>query len=39
MTQINFTLGHDEIQELIENSGANDLAKIMLTTIFNQLME
>lgn len=39
MTQINFTLGQDEIQELISNSGANDLAKMMLTKIFNQLME
>lgn len=39
MTQIDFTLGQDEIQELFSNSGANDLAKMMLTTIFNQLME
>lgn len=39
MTQINFTLDQIQIQELIENSGANDLAKQMLTTIFNQLME
>lgn len=39
MTQINFTLDQNQIQELIENSDANDLAKQMLTTIFNQLME
>ena len=39
MTQINFTLSTEEIQALIKNSGANDLSKIMLTTIFNQLME
>lgn len=39
MTQINFTLELEQVQELIEKSGANDLAKQMLTTIFNQLME
>ena len=39
MTQFNFTLDLEEIQALINNSGANDLAKQMLTTIFNQLME
>ena len=39
MTQINFTLDTNQIQELIENSGANDLAKQMLTVLFNQLME
>lgn len=39
MTQINFTLELEQVQELIEKSGANDLAKQMLTTIFNQLMD
>ena len=39
MTQINFTLDSKQIQNIISNSGANDLAKQMLTTIFNQLME
>lgn len=39
MIQFNFTLDLEEIQALINNSGANDLAKQMLTTIFNQLME
>lgn len=39
MTHINFTLELDQVQELIKNSGANDLAKQMLTTLFNQLME
>ena len=39
MTQINFTLDSEQIQDIISNSGANDLAKQMLTTIFNQLME
>ena len=39
MTHINFTLELEQVQELIKNSGANDLAKQMLTTLFNQLME
>ena len=39
MTQINFTLDSEQIQDIISNSGANDLAKQMLATIFNQLME
>ena len=39
MTQINFTLDSEQIQDIISKSGANDLAKQMLTTIFNQLME
>lgn len=39
MTQINFALDSDQIQDIISNSGANDLSKQMLTTIFNQLME
>jgi putative transposase len=39
MTHINFTLELEQVQELIEKSGANPLAKQMLTTIFNQLMD
>jgi transposase-like protein len=39
MTQINLNLNTDQIQDIIAQSGANDLAKQMLTTIFNQLME
>ena len=39
MTQINFTLDLEQIQDIISNSGANDLANQMLATIFNQLME
>ena len=30
MTQINFTLDSEQIQDIISNSGANDLAKQML---------
>ncbi len=39
MTHINFTLELEQVQELIEKSGSNDLAKPMLTTILNQLMD
>lgn len=39
MTQLNFTLEPHQIQEIIDKSGANDLAKQLLTTVFNQLME
>ena len=39
MTQINFTLEEKQIQDIIANSGANDLAKQMLTLVFNHLME
>lgn len=39
MTRLNFTLESNDIQAIIDNSGANDLAKQMLTTLFNQLME
>ncbi|CAM3762042.1 IS256 family transposase [Erysipelothrix urinaevulpis] len=39
MTQINFTLDSQQIQDIITNSGANEVAKQMLTMIFNQLME
>ena len=39
MTQININLNAEQIQDIIAQSDANDLAKQMLTTIFNQLME
>lgn len=39
MTQIHFTLNPDEIQKLINRSVYDDLAKNLLTTVFNQLME
>src|SRR5690554_2626021 len=39
MTQLDFTLEPHQIQEIIDKSGANDLAKQLLTTVFNQLME
>lgn len=39
MTQINLNLNAEQIQDIISNSGANDLAKQMSATIFNQLME
>ena len=39
MTQIHFTLDKDELQELISNSGANEASKLILTKLFNELME
>ena len=39
MIQLNITLESEEIQDIVENSGANDLAKQISTHIFNQLME
>lgn len=33
MIQINFTLEEKQIQDLIANSGANDIAKQMLTIL------
>lgn len=39
MTQLNFTLETTDIQSIIDNSGANEVAKQMLTVLFNQLME
>lgn len=39
MAQLNFTLELDDIQEIINNSGADQLSKQLLTKIFNQLME
>ena len=39
MAQINFTLDYEDVQGIIEQSGADELSKPLLTTIFNQLME
>lgn len=39
MAQINFTLKMEDIQAIIEKSGADELSKQLLTTILNQLME
>ena len=39
MTQIHFTLDKGELQELISNSGANEASKLILTKLFNELME
>lgn len=39
MTQINFSLDYNQIPDIISNSVANDLAKEMLKTIFNQLIK
>ena len=39
MTQVHFTLNSDEIQKIINDSVQDNLAKDILTTIFNQLME
>ena len=39
MTQVTITLDATNIQDIIDQSGKNDLAKQMLTPLFNQLME
>lgn len=39
MTQINITMDLDQIQTLIERSGANDTAKDIFRILFNQVME
>ena len=39
MAQVNFTLKMEDIQAIIEKSGADELSKQLLTTILNQLME
>lgn len=39
MTEFNFTMSMEEIQELIEKKVEDDFAKIMLTKIFNKVME
>lgn len=39
MTQLNITIDSDQIQTLITQCAANELAKDVLTIVFNQLME
>ena len=39
MTQINITMDLDQIQTLIERSGANDTAKDIFRILFNQVIE
>ena len=39
MTQIHFTLDSTELQELISKSGADEASKLILTILFNTLME
>lgn len=39
MTQVHFTFESEEIQAIINESGANDTAKTLMTIMFNQLME
>ncbi len=39
MTQLNITIDSDQIQTLIAQCAANELAKNVLTTVFNQIME
>ncbi len=39
MAQVNFTLELEDIQEIINKSGSDELSKQLLSMIFNQLME
>ena len=39
MTQLHFTINQDEIQNLINESVDNKIAKSILTKVFNELME
>ena len=39
MTRIHFTLDKNELQDLINNSGANEASILMLTKLFNSVME
>lgn len=39
MTQVHFTFESEEIQATINESGADDTAKTLMTIMFNQLME
>lgn len=39
MTQIQFTIKNEEIQSLIDTAVNDQTAKMILTTVFNQLME
>ena len=39
MIQVHFTFESEEIQAIINESGANDTAKTLMTIMFNQLMK
>ncbi len=39
MTQVHFTLKTEDIQSLIEESVENNASKLVLQTLFNQIME
>ena len=39
MTQLHFRVNQEEIQNLINESVDNDIAKYILTKAFNELME
>src|SRR5690625_2570947 len=39
MTQLHFTINHEDIQNLINSEVKNDMAKTILTKVFNELME
>lgn len=39
MTQVHFTLKQEELQKLLTDHVKDDLARSLLTTLFNQLME
>ncbi|MDU5275465.1 MAG: transposase [Peptoniphilus lacydonensis] len=39
MTQLHFTLSIEDIQNLINAKVKNDMAKTILTKVFNELME
>ena len=39
MTQLHFTINQEEIQNLINESVDNKIAKSILTRVFNELME
>ncbi len=38
MTQVHFTINSQEIQSLIENSTKDNISKLILTKLFNELM-
>lgn len=39
MTQLHFTINQEEIQNLIDSEVKNDIARTILTKVFNELME
>ncbi len=39
MTQLHFTINQEEIQNLINKSVDNEIARSILTKVFNELME